>query len=156
MEIRWSQKSDRDAILELARGTEFFRDDEIVIAAEVLDDALDKGPDGHYQSYTATLNGRPIGWGCFGPTPCTLGTYDIYWLAVEKQQQGKGVGKALVGLCEKLIRQRGGRLSVIETSGREIYNSSRQFYLKMGYPETARLKDFYAPGDDKVVYVKRL
>ena len=58
--------------------------------------------------------------------------------------------------AEKLIVERGGRLAVVETSSREIYDPTRGFYRKMGYPEAARLKDFYAPGDDKVVYIKRL
>ena len=156
LSIRWSEPADRDAILQFVRDTGYFRDDEVEIAREVLDDALRDGPPGDYQSYTALLDGVPVGWVCFGHTPCTIGTYDIYWIAVDARQQGKGFGKALLLHSESLIAGLGGRISVLETSGRQLYDSTRGFYLKLGYIEEARLKEFYAPGDDKVVYTKRL
>lgn len=154
--IRASRLSDRDAILEFMRGTGMFRPDEIDIAAEVLDDALAAGPAGHYQSYTAELFGRIVGWVCFGPTPCTVGTYDIYWIAVDQSMQGKGIGKALMTHSEQLIRQLGGRLAIVETNGREEYNPTRQFYLRCGYTLAARVQDFYSIGDDKVIFTKVL
>jgi len=154
--IRCSRQEDRDDILGFVAETGFFRDDELAVAREVLDEALAKGPEGHYQSYTAEEGGRCVGWVCFGPTPCTLGTFDIYWIAVAKERQGRGIGKALVRAAEKAIVERGGRMAVFETSGRTIYDSTRRFYSKLGYREEARLKDFYAPGDDKLIYVKRV
>jgi GNAT superfamily N-acetyltransferase len=134
--------------------TGMFRPDEIDIAAEVLDDALAKGPSGHYQSCTAELSGRAVGWVCFGPTPCTVGTYDIYWIAVCRTVQGKGIGKALMAHSERSIGQFGGRLAVVETNGREQYEPTRQFYLRCGYGIAARVKDFYSVGDDKVIFTK--
>jgi D-alanine-D-alanine ligase len=123
--IRRPVKSDRDAILKFVTETGFFRDDEIAVAREVLDDALAKGPDGHYQSYTAHEAGRPVGWICFGPTPCTLGTFDIYWIVVARERQGRGVGAALLRLAEDLIARRGGRITVLETSSRGVYTPPR-------------------------------
>jgi ribosomal protein S18 acetylase RimI-like enzyme len=99
---------------------------------------------------------QPAGWVCFGPTPCSEGTYDLYWIAVSPHCQGQGVGKALMAFAEERIRQRGGRLIIIETSGRAIYAPTRGFYLGLGYTESARVPDFYAPDDDKVVYSGRL
>ena len=66
------------------------------------------------------LGGQAVGWVCFGQTPCTVGTYDIYWIAVAPGMQGKGVGAALMAKAETLIAQQGGRLAVVETSGRAI------------------------------------
>jgi D-alanine-D-alanine ligase len=154
--IRRSLPEDRDAILTMAVRTQAFRPDEIAVAREVLDAALLEGPAGHYQSYTAVVDGEPVGWVCFGPIACTLGTFDLYWIVVAPQVQGKGIGRALLAHAEELIARAGGRVVVIETSGRPSNHSTRQFYLKAGYEEEARLADFYAPGDDKVVYVKRL
>ena len=153
--IRRSVASDREAILEAIVKTDFFREGEIDIALEILDDALAKGPEGHYQSYTAEMVGKPVGWMCFGPTPLTLGTFDIYWIVVHPGQQGGGIGKKLMGVAERLIAERDGRMIVVETSGEPAYTPTRQFYLKLGYHEEARLVDFYAPGEDKVTYVKR-
>jgi ribosomal protein S18 acetylase RimI-like enzyme len=155
-QIRHSGQRDRDAVMKLLEATGFFRDDELVVAAEVLDEAIAKGPDGHYQSYVADENGTPVGWVCFGPTPCTIGTFDLYWIGVSPERQGCGVGAALTRFAEAEVLKRGGRLMIIETSGRPIYESTRGFYLKLGYHEAARIADFYAPDDAKVVYAKAL
>jgi ribosomal protein S18 acetylase RimI-like enzyme len=154
VEIRWSQPADRDAILAFTAATKFFRPGEIEIAREVLDDSLRDGPPGDYQSYSALLGGRCVGWVCFGPTPCTEGTFDLYWIVVDPACQGRGIGRGLMGLSERLIAARGGRMVVVETSGRADYDSTRQFYLRIGYHQAAFIEDFYAPGDAKVVYLK--
>lgn len=154
--MRWTVAADRDAIVHFTRATGFFREDEMQTAIEVLDEALAKGAAGHYQSYTAESDGLPVGWVCFGPTPCTVGTYDVYWIAVAPAAQNQGLGSLLLTHAEQLITATGGRLSVAETSGRPVYDATRQFYLRRGYREAARVEEFYAPGDDKIIYTKRL
>jgi len=154
--IRPTIKADRAAILALVEQTGFFRPDEVLVAQDVLDDALKAGPNNMYASFTATLDGTPVGWICIGPTLCTLGTFDIYWIAVSGARHRKGIGRQLLEHAEESIRKAGGRLVVIETSNREQYKPTRAFYLRNGYVEEACLKDFYAPGDDKVIYLKRL
>jgi D-alanine-D-alanine ligase len=154
LKMRYTTSADRQAIQTLLEETGFFRPDEITVAMEVLDDANKAGPKGDYQSFAVEIDGEVAGWVCIGPTPCTLGTYDVYWIAVSRNHQDKGLGTALLTHAEDLIAKRGGRISVIETSGRAIYHPTRQFYLRRGYTEAARLRDFYAPGDDKVVYTK--
>jgi ribosomal protein S18 acetylase RimI-like enzyme len=154
--IRYSLPDDRDPILEFLKGTGFFHDGEIEIAREVLDEALKNGPSGHYQSFTLLAGGKPVGWICIGPTPCTVGTFDVYWIGVSSAQQGKGYGRALLEYAEKIIRKRGGRLAIIETSGRTLYDSTRGFYLASGYRESARIPDFYGPDDPRVIYTKPL
>ncbi len=155
-EIRWSNPADREPLLDLLAGTGVFRPGELDIAREVLDDALRAGPAGHYQSYTAELAGRAVGWVCFGPTPCTEGTFDMYWLGVDIRCQKRGIGRALMIRAEQMIARGGGRLIALETSGRADYEHTRQFYLRLGYQEASRVEDFYAPDDAKVTYTKRL
>jgi D-alanine-D-alanine ligase len=154
--IRRSETRDRDAILSLVAETGFFRPDELEVAREVLDEALAKGAGGHYQSFTAEDGGKPVGWVCFGPTPCTLGTFDVYWIAVAPSHQGRGLGAAMMRHAEGLIAARDGRIAVVETSGRPVYDPTRRFYERLGYGEAARIADFYAPGDDKIVYTKSM
>lgn len=155
--IRRTEQADRDTIAAFVTHTGFFRDDEITIAIEVLDEALADGPTGDYQSYTAIDDtGCAIGWICWGQTPCCVGTYDIYWIAVDKRIQAKGIGRALMQFAEDTIRAVGGRLLVIETAGKAKYDATRAFYLRIGYFEAARLPEFYAPGDDKIVYLRKL
>jgi ribosomal protein S18 acetylase RimI-like enzyme len=98
--------------------------------------------------------GETVGWICYGPTPCTMGTYDIYWIGVSPAWQGKGIGRVLTAFAEQAIRDRGGRLFVVETSGRESYTPTRRFYEALGYEIAASIPDFYGPGDPRVIFIK--
>ncbi|MCL5282701.1 MAG: GNAT family N-acetyltransferase [Planctomycetes bacterium] len=152
--IRWCQPEDRQVVLSFLAETGFFRPDEIDIARELIDSAIAEGPKGHYQSFVACVNAETVGWICWGPTPCTLGTYDIYWIGVSPAWQGRGIGRALTNFAEQAIAERGGRLFVVETSSREAYIPTRRFYEALGYWEAGRIPDFYGPGDDKVIFLK--
>ena len=154
--IRWSRPEDRDKIIDFTRDTAFFLPGEITVAAEVLDEALKAGEGGHYQSFTLIADSEPAGWVCYGATPCTVGTYDIYWIAVSPRFQGRGFGRALLQHAEAQVRERQGRLILLETSSRPLYQTTRGFYLAAGYNEVARVPEFYTPGDDRVVYAKYL
>ena len=96
------------------------------------------------------------GFACFGPAPSTDRTYDLYWIAVHPDAQRLGVGAALMAEVERVLRTRQARLVVVETSSKAEYEPTRSFYQKRGYQEAARLRDFYAPGDDRLVLTKRV
>ncbi len=97
-----------------------------------------------------------LGYACFGPTPATEGTYDLYWLAVDPAAQGRGAGRALVQWVERELGGRGARLLVVETSSRPDYERTREFYARGGYAEAARVRDFYAPAEDRIILTTRL
>ena len=96
------------------------------------------------------------GYVCFGPTPLTMGTFDLYWIAVEAGFQGHGFGQTLVRFAEDNVRKRRGRILLIETSSQESYGGTQRFYERAGYAVMARVADFYKPGDDKIIFGKRL
>lgn len=145
--------ADRRRIEEITRAVRVFRDDEVPVALEVFDGAVAGSPD--YIAVGAVLDERLVGWICWGPTPCTLGTYDLYWMAVDPSAQGAGVGTALLREMEGRLAG-SARLIVVETAGRPDYRPTRTFYESRGYRRAAVIPDFYAPGDDQVVYVKTL
>ncbi len=149
--LRSLSAADRGRIEEITRAVERFRDDELLVALEVFDAAT--SGDQSYALLGAELDSRLVGWICWGPTPCTLGTYDLYWMAVDPKLQGSGIGSALL---EEMERRLSGlaRLIIIETAGRPDYAATRAFYEARGYRPAARIPDFYAPGDDQVVFVK--
>ena len=96
------------------------------------------------------------GYACWGPTPCTDRGYDLYWIAVDPRAQGGGYGSTLMRAVETLLHERGARLLVAETSSRASYADTRDFYVRGGYVERARVRGFYAVGDDRVIYSKLL
>jgi ribosomal protein S18 acetylase RimI-like enzyme len=154
--LRYLSVADRGRIENITRGVGLFREDEIPIALEVFDEAVRAAPgSGPYTALGADVADLLVGWICWGPTPCTLGTYDLYWMAVDPTLQGSGVGTALIVEMERRLAGRA-RLIVVETAGRSDYGATRRFYEARGYHATATIPDFYAPGDDQVVYVKEV
>ena len=152
--IRQATDADTAAVMDIIRRTTFFRPVEEEIAQEVLDDAAAPDGDPSYQSYVIEAHGRAAGWVCFGATPCTLGTFDIYWIAVDPDVQHGGLGSALLTFAEQQIAAQDGRLMIIETSGSEMYRPTQRFYEKNGYRLAACVDDFYAPDDPKLIFTK--
>ena len=152
--IRRAGVDDTEPVMDIIRRTDFFRDVEEDIALEVLEEAAEARPECSYQSYVGMVDGKVAGWVCFGVTPCTLGTFDIYWIAVDPDVQRCGVGKKLLRFAEQEIISQKGRLVVIETSGSQKYASTQGFYERCGYRLAARVEEFYAPGDDKLIFIK--
>jgi D-alanine-D-alanine ligase len=151
--LRHLSAADRGRIEDITRAVGLFREDEVPVALEVFDEAAREGGNPSYVALGAELDGRVAGWICWGPTPCTLGTYDLYWMAVEPGLQGSGIGSALLGEMERRLAGVA-RIIIIETAGRDDYAGTRAFYQARGYRAVARIPDFYAPGDDQVVFVK--
>ena len=145
--------ADRGRIEEITGAVGLFHPDEVPVALEVFDGAVAGSPD--YLALGAEVDGRLAGWICWGPTPCTRGTYDLYWMAVDPALQGTGIGTALVAAMEQRLAGVA-RLVVVETAGRPDYAPTRAFYQARGYSRTAVIPDFYAPGDDQVIYTKEL
>lgn len=152
------READVGAVVEMALGTGFFRQDEVEVAEELIRDRVEKGSASWYRFVFAERRGAkgPSGFACFGPIACTKGSWDLYWIVVAKDAQGGGLGKRLMAESEARVRASGGRAVYVETSSQEKYLPTRRFYEACGYGEAARLKDFYDIGDDKVVYVKRV
>ena len=146
--------ADKAAIMHLLRNTPEFLPHEVIVAEELIDVFL-TDPAAGYHILVADSGGQVHGYVCYGQTPLTDGAWDIYWVAVDRTLQGKGIGKALMAAAHDDIRQTHGRLAVIETSSKPDYNKTRRFHEAVGYREVARIPDFYAVGDDLVIMVKR-
>lgn len=175
MRLGQLSRRDRPRLAELLAATGAFNADEIQVALSLFDVSIEDGesrrsfalrgdtsptPDSEddYEFLGAfdEQGDRLIGYACFGATPATDGTYDLYWLAVDPAAQGRGTGTALVRAVEEKLLGRGARLLVVETSSRPDYEGTRRFYARSGYTEAARVRDFYAPADDRIVLTTRL
>jgi len=155
--IRAIAERDRDALVELLQTDGTFNADEIKVALELIDDAIAGSDD--YWAWVAEHPDVDVplaGYICYGPTPMTESTYDLYWIVAHTRARGRGVAGALIRHMETDLRGRGGTGVRVETSQTEGYGAARRLYEKWNYPEASRLVDFYKPGDDLITYYKRL
>jgi len=154
--VRFMKAADRPALVKILRNTPEFLPFEVPVARDLLDAYLEQPDNGDYTVVVAEVGNEIAGYVCYGQTPLTQGTWDVYWIAVRRDLQGAGVGRALMAEAEKRIAEKGGRLAVIETSSKPNYDKTRRFYALLEYSEVACITDFYSPGDDKIILVKRL
>ena len=147
--------ADRDLVDRIVTASGVFRPDEHAIALEVFDSAVARPGVDYHAVGAYDESDRLVGFACYGPTPCTVHTWDLYWIAVDPATHRQGAGRALMEACERDIAARGGRLVVVETSSRADYAPTRAFYEALGYRVTARIPDFYASNDDLITYTKR-
>ena len=158
-EIIWREEprsSDQDIVRDIVTSSGFFSKEEIDVAVELVQERLNKGVSSGYYFLFADKGEEVIGYSCFGPIPCTTESYDIYWIAVQERLRRAGLGKEILERAEPKIRGLGGKRIYVETSSRDQYKPTRSFYMRCGYKEEATLRDFYSPGDDKVIFIKLL
>jgi ribosomal protein S18 acetylase RimI-like enzyme len=156
MQIRALGSGDRERIQSILNAVGNFNAIEIKIALELVDIAISNPQCSDYLIFVLEDGQRVVkGYVCFGPTPLTDYTYDFYWMAVDPQCQGRGYGRELIGFVEQAVRERGGKILVLETSSMDSYQRTVRIYRQRGYEQVAQIKDFYRPGDDKVIFIKR-
>ena len=155
--VRPLETGDRDAVAKILARASNFTVDEIATALELVDEWLSDGPASGYLTDVVVDSEDVVrGYVCFGEAPLTVGTYDLYWIAVESAAQGAGYGQRLLRFAEDEVRRLDGRLLLIETSSLETYAATQRFYERAGYELIARLPEYYKPGDDKLVFAKRI
>lgn len=154
--IRPMTNEDKPAIMQILRAIPEFTPEEVIVAEEVIDCYLQDLSGSGYHAFVAGISSSVGGYICYGPTPLTKGTWDIYWVAVDIKRQGHGLGHALMAFAEGKIGENQGRLIIVETSGKPEYEKTRNFYSSLNYKLVGQIADFYAPGDDKLFLEKRL
>lgn len=143
------------------RRIEVFTEDEAEVALELIDDAIINPPGNDYEAIVAVEvdeqgQEQLRGYACFGPTPMTTHTFDLYWVAVDQDQQGKGIGATLVRAVEQSLAARGAKILRVETSSQEAYGKTLAFYKRINYDDGGRIPDFYKDGDDLIILYRRL
>ncbi|MEL6674019.1 MAG: GNAT family N-acetyltransferase [Bacteroidota bacterium] len=151
-EIRMVGKADLPALKEVLHTIELF-------PAEMLDDMMADyltNPETGDIWFTETENGKPISIGYCAPEKLTEGTYNLYAIGVRGDIQAKGTGSRMMAFIENHLKTAGQRILIVDTSGTEAFALTRKFYEKLGYTKEAVIRDFWAEGDDKVIYWKKL
>jgi ribosomal protein S18 acetylase RimI-like enzyme len=157
MEIRPLFERDRARLISMLIKTRAFTSEEIDVAMELIDIVLKDSIQKEYQIYCMVDDqDQAIGYICYGPTPMTQGTFDLYWIAVDPDFQEQGVGSKLLNFLEEMVKAEGGRLILADTSTIPHYEKTQNFYLKNGFKEVARIPNYYHPGNDRITFCRRL
>lgn len=156
IEVRPMTVADKPAVMSILGNTPQFKPVEVTVAEELIDAYLEDPTGSGYLTLVGEANSQIQGYICYGPTPLTEGTWDVYWLAVNRGEQGHGVGTRLLSSAEADITRRRGRLILIETSSKDSYEQAQRFYAARGYDMISRISDFYEPGDDRLTYLKKV
>lgn len=154
--IRPTVPEDTATLLALTQGTGIFKPHEIQALDEVLTDYHASNRELGHRCATWEEDGQIMAYAYWAPAAMTDRTWYLYWIAVRRQRQAGGIGGELLKHVEDDIRALGGRILLIETSGLPHYEMTRRFYKKHQYEQGAVLEDYYADGDDMVVFRKRL
>jgi ribosomal protein S18 acetylase RimI-like enzyme len=153
--IRPTTPADTPFLVPLTQATGVFKPIEIEALKEVLDDYHAHAHTLGHRCVTFEKDSQVLGFAYYAPAAMTDRSWYLYWIAVSKQIQARGVGGSLLKFVEQDIQHSQGRVLFIETSSLPHYQLTRKFYLKHDYELTATLKDYYSDGDDMVVFRKK-
>ncbi len=157
MRIRRLTPPDRGDLERLLQASGTFNEEEIRVALEVIDAAIAEPGKDYHVLVAENDAGRCMSYVCFGPTPMTEAAFDLYWIATHPEARGQGLATRLLDRMEGELSASGRNSTVrIETSQLESYGAARIFYERAGYAEVGRIRDFYKPGDDLVIFAKRI
>lgn len=149
--IKATSSADIAGLQAVLDGTELF-------PSEMLPDMLAPALAGETEAFWLTCHSHGEAVGLYYTVPEELadGTWNMLALAVRPDLQGKRLGAALVQAAEQHLKDKGQRILIVDTSGTEDFALTRKFYAQNGYEEEARIRDFWADGDDKVIFRKAL
>lgn len=156
IEIAPARREDGPGILEITSRIDIFNATEKACVKELWDDYLDRGAASDYRFLVCREQERTLGFACYGPHALTASAFDLYWIAVDPQVHGQGIGRALIARVEQEVQAASGTLLLVETSGKPDYARTRRFYELCGYQCQAVIHDFYTAGDDLVIFAKYL
>lgn len=152
--IRKLQSNDRHSLVSIVEGTDIFNEAEKKVAVELIDEAIANPNHEYYNLFVLEENGSIAGYHCTGKRALTDGVFDLYWIVVDPKNQNKGVGKRLLDHAENFVKENNGRWILAETSSKESYNATRNFYFRNNYSIVAEIRDFYTVNDNLIVFGK--
>ena len=151
MDIRYTEPGDINDLKDVLNHTKLFQ-------SYLLEDMLSGFLNGDNEELWLTCenNGCAIGFCYTVPEQMAEGTWNILALAVLPEAQRQGIGRGLVAQMEAELQEQAARVMIVDTSGTHSFDGARAFYVKAGYSEEARIRDFWGEGDDKVIFWKAL
>jgi ribosomal protein S18 acetylase RimI-like enzyme len=157
--VRPATAADVERIRALALDNGMFAPEEMAEFDEGLNGYLSGSLEGHRWLVATGVEGRVEGAAYVAPEPSGDRVWNLYFLAADPDRPRRGAGSALVRHVEQSLRDVGdevARVLIVETSSGAAYEGARQFYSRCGFDQEAVIREFYGPGDDKIVFWKSL
>ena len=152
--IRRLKPGDVSSIEAILKKTENFKEAEVNVAMELVQIVASDPQQEDYNIFVYEDNEKILGYHCTGRRPLTDAVYDLYWIVTDTENKNKGIGKSLIAHAENFVKENNGRWLLVETSSRDIYQATRNFYLRNGYSIISEINDFYSLGDNLIVFGK--
>jgi len=152
--IRRLKPGDVSSIEAILKKTENFKEAEVNVAMELVQIVASDPHQQDYNIFVYEENGKILGYHCTGRRPLTDAVYDLYWIVTDTEFKNKGIGKSLIAHAENFVTENNGRWLLVETSSRDIYQATRNFYLRNSYSIISEINDFYSLGDNLIVFGK--
>ena len=152
--IRRLKPDDVKSIEAILKETKNFKEEEIKVAMELVMIVTTNPEQQDYNIFVYEEDGKILGYHCTGRRPLTDAVYDLYWIVTDSTHKNKGIGKSLIEHAEKFVMENKGRWLLVETSSRDVYQATRNFYLRNNYSIISEINDFYSPGDNLIVFGK--
>lgn len=152
--IRKLRAEDRKPLLSIIDKTENFSYEEKKVAVELIDEAIANANHEYYNVFVSENDNKIDGYHCVGKRALTDGVFDLFWIVVDSSTQNKGIGKQLLDHSENFVKENKGRWILAETSSKDSYNATRNFYLRNKYSIVSQIKDFYSVNDNLIVFGK--
>ena len=151
-QIRPITRADLEDLKKVVDSCELFPSEYL---AEMIDDYL-YNPDTQDFWFTCVDNQKAVAIGYCVPEKFTDGTYNLLAIGVARDAQRKGIAREMTLYIEQYLKEKDGRVLIVETSSDDAQMAARNFYARLGYLQTATIPDFWKEGEDKIVFWKKL
>ncbi len=152
--IRAAQAGDIPVLMDIAEACGLFAAEELAGFADMTQGHFaDLPPDHHWLLAETTI---PIGAAYVTPEALADDVWNLWFIGFRPEAQAKGHGSTLLAEVERLAKASPARLLLIETASGDDFDNTRGFYVARGYVQEATIRDYYAPGIDKVIFRKPL
>ena len=152
--IRRLKPADTEIIEGILKKIPLFKKEDIKVAMELVNITASNPLQTDYNIFIYENDGTVLGYHCTGKRPLTDAVYDLYWIVTDPDHGKKGIGKSLLEHAEDFVTQNNGRWMLIETSSKESYNATRNFYMRNNYTIISQINDFYSKGESLLIFGK--
>ena len=152
--IRRLKPADTKIIEGILKKIPLFKKEDIKVAMELVNITASNPLQTDYNIFVYENDGTVIGYHCTGKRPLTDAVYDLYWIVTDPDHGKQGIGKVLLEHAEDFVLQSNGRWMLIETSSKESYSATRNFYMRNNFSIISEINDFYSQGESLLVFGK--